>query len=177
MIDIICISILVIMMIIGYNRGFIWQVLRLARMLLLLILLYVFGNYVIAFFLPIINPWAESLFFKSVPDTFRTQVSTLAIRLLFPIVFYLVIRLVTGKLLVVFQGKVIKKIPLVGTLNSILGSGIALIEYIVLFLLFVALMPLVGHELNTYIIDNSYIIRFVQDHLPSIIKIIQMYWS
>lgn len=177
MIDVIILVILLIMVGIGYYRGFVWQVLRLARILLLLIVLYVFGNYIVAFFLPIINPWVESTFLSSIPVAFRSQIATLIIRLFFPVVFYIVASFITKKMLKLFHGKAIKKIPLVGILNSLLGSVVAFIEFSIIFLLLVALMPVAGTELNMYMVEHSYIIRFVQEQIPAIIKIIQMYWS
>lgn len=177
MIDFVLIVLFIVMMVIGYKRGFIWQVLKLVRLLVLLAILYVFGNQITSFITPVIKPAVESFILSNVSENLKDQLAVFIIRLILPVAIIFVVSIVTKQMLRLFHGKIIKNIPLVGMLNAVMGSCVAIVQSIVIFFLIVALMPVVGSEWNTYVTNHSFLIRFAQEQIPYLISLFQMYWS
>lgn len=177
MIDIILVLLFLLAIVIGYYHGFVWQVLRLLHTIVLLVILYLFGNQIVSYFLPALIPWFESNFLKEVPVLVRHQVAEYIIRIGFSIVIYTIVQLFLRRLIALFHGKIIKKIPIVGILNSLLGSFFAVFEYILLLLLAVSLLQFLGADTAKYVSEHSYVIWFIQNQFPVIIKLAQVFWS
>lgn len=177
MIDIILVILFIGAIVIGYYRGFVWQVLRILQTVVLLAVLYLFGNQIVTYFLPSITPWFETTFLKEVPTFVRPQVSEYIIRIVFSISFYTIVQLLLRNITALFHGRIIKKIPIVGIFNSVLGSVFACLEYILLLLLAVSLLQFLGADTAKYVSEQSYIVAFIQNQFPVIIKSAQVYWS
>lgn len=177
MIDIFLVVLFLLMLVKGYKSGFVWQVLKITRLLLMLAIVYLFGNQIALFLMPYIKPIVVNMFLQGMPSYLSDQIAIYIIRLFFPFILVFVMGRLTKQMLKLFHGKIIKNIPLVGMLNAMLGSVVAGLEAIVIFLLVVALMPVVGPEWHQYMITNSMFVRFAQEQLPAILSILQMYWS
>lgn len=177
MIDVIILCIFLFMVTSGYKKGFIWQVLNLARMIIVLVLIYLFMNQITVRIAPFVQPWIENIFLQNIAFEVRSQVSFFIVRLILPIGLIVLVRFVTAQMLRLFHGRIIKTIPIVGMVNAILGSAVALLEFMLLLLIFIALMPLAGSQWNMYLMEQSLVIRFAQANLPSLIQLLQMYWS
>lgn len=177
MIDVILLFLFVLTAVLGYHRGFIWQILKLCRLILLLAVLYIFGNQITAFITPMIKPLIDSVVLQNVTGTLKDQLTVFIIRLFLPVVVILFIGIITKQILRLFHGKIIKNIPLIGMLNAIMGSVVAMIQSILIFVLIVALLPVAGSEWNSYVTNNSFLVRFAQEQLPYLISLFQMYWS
>lgn len=177
MIDILIVLFFAGMIVIGYRQGFIWQVLKLCRLLFLLIIFYFFGHQITEILSPLIKPFIESVILQNMTDSFKEQASSFLIRLFFPFLLILIMSIITKQILRLFHGKIIKNIPIVGMLNAIMGSAVAIVQSLCLFFLIVGLLPLVGSEWNVYVTNNSLIVRFVQEQIPYLLSFFQMYWS
>lgn len=177
MIDILLVGILLFMIVLGYHRGFVWQILKFARLLVMLVIIYIFGNQIALFLLPFIKPLISQFLLQGVTGSLKDQIASFIIRLCLPMILVFVVGIITKQLLRLFHGKIIKNIPIVGMLNAILGSIVSVLESVFIFLLVVALLPVIGSEWNTYVVQNSYFVRLAQEQIPYLINMLQMFWS
>lgn len=178
MIDFGLILLLAITMIIGYRNGFIWQLLKLLRLILILGIIYFFGNQITLWLLPIVKPYVIDFLSRSVgvAENLQDQVAVFVIRLLLPCIVILVITFFTKQVISLFHGKIIKNIPVVGMFNSLLGGLLAGVQCVSLFLLVVALFPSVGNDWELYMSQHSVLVGIAKTQLPEILKLLQMYW-
>lgn len=175
-IDIVLVILLLVSIAVGYHHGFIWQVLKLVQTVFLIVILFLFGNQIIGYFVPMFSPWVSQQFLQSVPEIARPQMSELIIRIVLSMGLFSVSNFFLNKVIRIFHGKIIKKIPVVGITNALLGSIFSVFEYLIVVCLVIAALPVIGTELSMYVHDQSHVVKVIESIFPVIVEFFQANW-